>query len=180
MPTLQAVRPNPGTAGEVGPGTSHPPGTSGSAISADSGRAGRSRQTTLHHHHHPLQGIGAGNTPACQHASMHLWVTFGFGRHRARYGPSGLVQWRCGIGFGRVQFETLFKTNATAALDHAGWTITSASRVRSKSDTRRLLGANICLDGMADPPLRLATFISILRTTFLRTPFFLLLRRRRA
>ena len=79
MLALQVVHPNTGTAGDVGPGTAHPPGTSGSAVSADSGRAGRSRQTTLHHHHHPLQGIGAGggehaSMPARQHAPLgDLW-----------------------------------------------------------------------------------------------------------
>ena len=37
----QVVHPNPGTAGELGPGTSRPPGTFGSGISPDSGRAGK-------------------------------------------------------------------------------------------------------------------------------------------
>ena len=38
VPALQVMHPNTGRTGDVGPGTSHPPGMSGSGISPDPGR----------------------------------------------------------------------------------------------------------------------------------------------
>ena len=55
--------------------------------------------------------------------------------------------WRCGIGFGGVQFENLLKTNATAALDHAGWTIAGASCAGTAT-----VPVHPTLECCADPP----------------------------
>ena len=51
----------------------------------------------------------------------------------ARYGPSGVVQCCCGIGFGQVPKPNPAKTNATAPFDQARWSIPSATRSRQRS-----------------------------------------------
>ena len=44
-----------------------------------------------------------------------------------RYGPLGLVQWCCGIGFGRVWHQTRVKINATTPFGRARLTIACRS-----------------------------------------------------